>query len=165
MCKETGTLELLDAVWDCTYILTVVLLLQSCVQSGGVDAEISWGAQLHVLHQIYLDKHTHTHTRWWNTEWPNWWLSTDSVLFYTSLFVFWGLYFVLSNPVHTHLWFLWECDEVFLILLNAEDQVGDGLCLPQKFWLPREKERTDRDKQILHGFIQNRFVWGSELTR
>lgn len=36
---------------------------------------------------------------------------------------------VTSGPAHSYLWLLWECDEIFLILLNAEDQVRDGLCL------------------------------------
>lgn len=39
------------------YLRIVVLLLQCCLQSLGVNAEISGGAQLHVLHQIDLDKH------------------------------------------------------------------------------------------------------------
>lgn len=50
---KTGVLEL----WDYTHLLSVILLLQGCVKSVSVDAEISGGAQLHVLHQIYLDNH------------------------------------------------------------------------------------------------------------
>lgn len=134
--------KLLVTEWDCTYFLTVVLLLQGCVQSSRVDAEVSWGAQLHVLHQINLEKHAHR--RWCNTvyEGPIW---CHSFLRFAQCSVFTFKYVcisendilstVLSNPVHTYLWFLWECDEVFLILLNAEDQVRDGLCLTQKFWL------------------------------
>lgn len=58
--------ELLICVWNCTDLLTVDLLLQRCLQSGSVNTEVSWRAQLHVLHQIYLD-------RWLSTpEWMLW---------------------------------------------------------------------------------------------
>ena len=36
------------------YLLAGVLLLQRCVQSGSVDAEVPGGAEFHVLHQVDL---------------------------------------------------------------------------------------------------------------
>lgn len=61
-------------VRDGTCLLTVVLLLQGCVQRSGIDAEISWSAQLDVLHQIYLQ---------------NTWGSETSVLLTFKAFFFW----------------------------------------------------------------------------
>lgn len=56
LCVKKDRGEVVVTVRGSTY-LTVILLLQRCLQSSSVNAEISWGAQLHVLHQIDLDKH------------------------------------------------------------------------------------------------------------
>lgn len=106
--------------WASAYLQTVILFLQGCIQSSGIDAEISRSAQLHVLHQVYLEKHA---DRFYSVQRP--------AEFKKKCIYFFNIY--------TNLWFLWECDEILLILLNAEDQVGDSFSLTQKFCLPRGK--------------------------
>lgn len=149
--KDRG--EVLVTVWGCTY-LTVILILQCYLQSSSVNAEISWGAQLHVLHQIDLDTNR---SLWTTAQLTQYWQHSGSFVFFwlfclnRVFVVFFFMYcYILSivtcDPVHTYLWFLRECDEIFFILLNAEDQVRNGFCLTQKFCLP--KERTDLNEQI-----------------
>lgn len=133
------------------HLLTVVVLLQHCLQSGCVDAEISGRAQFHVLHQVYLHNN--------NTQTPVshcynnavLWLVLELGLLLRSAHT--ALYLLLCPPFQiliclvtssythqfnvrqspipnhslTYLWFLGEGDEVFLILFYTVDQVGNGL--------------------------------------
>lgn len=72
-----------------TDVRRVVLLLQRSLQGCSINAEVSRSAQLHVLHQIHLDKHTNgsrdQHFNWCRLccQLP----STPS----TSLTVWWGI--------------------------------------------------------------------------
>lgn len=96
-----------------TDVRRVILLLQRSLQSCSVNAEVSGSAQLHVLHQIHLDKHKR--------------LTVINISVRVNC--------VVSCQAHLRL--LGQRDKVFLILLDAEDQIRDGFCLTKQFSLAR----------------------------
>lgn len=114
--------------------MVVTSWLQSCSCSAASRVAALIRKSLEVLSCMYCIRFTYRSNQCKLSE-----TCHSKTLRFCLNFIYYDTFCPVSKVI-THLWLLWECDEVFLILLDVEDQIGNGFCLTQKFCLPKEKK-------------------------